>query len=375
MGNGKIVFWPPPFQAISLDGYHYLTLAAAWKSTIDLLGVNISGAPDIGAVEYQAGTVPADPGATLNFPGDFCIDALLYVDIFCIDAESWIIGKSPLDLANLRGWQFFHEASTRRLGLRLNDGQAVPVTVYSSAGAFNFNEFFHARVEVNRSGSAIFYVNGVAMGGGDISSVGSSLANDEVLRIGAYDASNKRFMGAIGFLRLDNDRVPGADDAAAEWARLKYGYPREASDCFAVWDFNGTLADLSSGYTLAWQGGGSPVYVAGYPVAPVSFIFTENFTSKFERGFVDPPDAERAEDHTLRRDIPYIKRRYRLPFTTITEEQAIALESAWAASGGLVDLYLDSGNRRTCRGLIINQPTHKGQFYGHFEGELVIEEL
>lgn len=339
----KISWTPPLVQAVSLDESHFLSLDES---------------------AFNMGT------------GDFGIDALLKVGSTPADTESWIVAKGTQALTSAAGWCFFYEKTLLRLGLRINDGGATPLVVYSNSGVFALDADFWAGVTVDRDGNATFYVNGVAVGGGAVSSISGSLDNAEEIKVGAYDATHNRHKGSIGFLRIDQGRVLPATWFSKEWDRVRYGYPIYLQDFLALWDFEGTLLDLSELYTFTWNGGGDEAYVDGYPytIAPLELLLSKGKISFGGDDWeLEAEDSERSLDGTLNSYSLYTKRRLTWPGESLNFSEVIALRAA-KISGNLIDVYKDSNHPRDWQGFIMEVPEFKEDFQNIYSGELVVEE-
>ena len=321
MGNGQLIYTPLLFQALTFDEAHYLSLDNS---------------------AFNMGT------------GDFSLDAYLKISSTPADTESWITAKGTSALTSAAGWHFFYEKTLLRLGLRINDGGATPLVVYSNNSAFSLDTDFWARVTVDRDGLATFFVNGVAMGTGAVSSKAGSLDNAENLKVGGYDASTKRHKGTISFLRIDKARILSADWCTQEWDRIRFGWPQRIGKATALWDFENSLIDLSAElFTLIYNGGGSPSYVDGPPFtsAPITISFTQNFSYGREENMVEGTDFARTLDGTGQSYALFTKMVHRLQFTGVLYSQWAAFMAA-KMSGEPVDLYLDTGEEIVCTGLI-----------------------
>lgn len=347
MANGKIIYTPIPTLALLLDGAHYLSLAEA---------------------AFNAGT------------GDLGVDALLTIDPAVADSESWIAAKGAASLANAAGWHWYYTKTTRRLGLRINDGGITPLVVETANDQIPaLGTAFGARLQIDRAGQARFYVNGLDVGGGAISTKGGSLDNTEPLKVGACDASTNRHQGSLDFLRLDLGRVLSATWVEEEWYRIKYGWPREAQDFLALWTFYGeSLVDRSAAaYELAWQGGGAPVYGPGWPgsAGSISYPFAVNFNFGDKPGYLDLDDRQRmldASDFTYPHPNP--KRTWLWDFKYILPEQQAALVGAWASKQP-VRLYRDAARPQTAVVRIITYPLQESVFSNVVHAQLDMEEV
>lgn len=342
MGNAKLSWTPRLTKAISLDGSHYLSID--------------------------------DP--TLNLgTGDFCLSALLQVAAGMADAEGWIAAKGALDLALASGWHWFVDKDNLRLGLRLNDGDASPATVYSNNNSISLDSWFLADVVVDRDGQATFFVNGAAAGGGSMAAAAGTLNNSEEFKIGAYDAANRRVHGAIDFVRLRTGLVPSSW-YAQEWDRVRYGYPRALGDWLEMWDFEETLnGGAAASRTLAWQGSGEPSYADGYPyaVAPLSLVFGKNFKYDYREGFIESHDSARALDGTLNVYGGPLKMRLDITVSNIGFPQKTAIEAAHL-SGNPMEFSKDGDFPIDFQGYLMVPPDFRGTHYGRWEGDLEMEE-
>lgn len=320
MANGKIIYTPIPTKALQFDGVHYLTLNSA------AFNVNTQ---------------------------DFAIDALLTTDPAAADSECWIAAKGAANLANLAGMHWYYTKTTRRLGLRINDGGATPLVVETANDQIPaLGATFWPRLQADRDGQARFYVNGVDVGGGSIAAKAGSLDNSEPLKVGAYDASANRHKGSLDFLRFDLGRILSAAWHVKEWDCIRYGLPREIRDFLARWNFEESLVDDSENlFTLAWQGGGSPTYVTGYPsvAGPLTYSFRRNF-SRMKEGpqpsWLDTDDNQRAINGEAFGYAGALKERWALNFPLINQEQLTAFKAA-EASRDQFAFYADAGEPRT----------------------------
>jgi hypothetical protein len=100
-----------------------------------------------------------------------------------------------------------------------------------------------------------------------------------------------------------------------------------------LFDFEQSLVGEAAALrTLAWQGGGEPVYVDGWPynAAPLSLLI-----SKGKLGWegddeeLDAADWDRALDGTANSYLHYAKRRLVWPLAGLTYGDAIALRAAY----------------------------------------------
>lgn len=346
MSNGKIIYPPIPTVRLLLDEAHYASLASA---------------------DFNAGT------------GNLGVDALITVDAAVADSESWISAKGASNLANLAGWHWYYKKTSRRLGLRLNDGGATPLVVETADNQIPaLGAPFWARVQTDRAGQARFYVNGVDVGGGSIAAKAGSLDNSEPFKVGAYNTTTNRHKGSLDFLRFDLGRILPPAWHIEEWYRIRYGWPREAQDFLAFWTFYGeSLVDRSAAaYTLAWQGGGDPGYAIGWPssAGPISYTFATNFNFGDKPAYLDLDDRQRmldASDFTYPHPNP--KRTFTWPFKLISPEQQAAFVAAWASKQP-VKLYRDADRPQTAIVKIITYPLQESVFTNVVNAELDMEE-
>ena len=304
MTNGKIIYTPIETKGVVLDGAHYLSLSET----------------------------------SFNFGADdWGVDALVRVDPAVADSECWLVAKGVLDLAGAAGWHFYYKPGTRRLGLRINDGGVAAVVVETANNAIpGLGTHFWSRSELDRTnGLARFYVDGVLAGSGDISAVTGSLDNAAPLLVGAYDASNHRHKGSLDFLRFDSGRILPATWHTKEWDIIRYGMPRLISDFLARWNFEESLVDDSESlFTLAWQGGGSPTYVTGYPLEQLTYIFRRNFSRLNdgpEPSWLDTDDNDRAISGAAFGYAGALKQCWKINFTLIDETQLTVFKAAEAS--------------------------------------------
>ena len=345
--TGKIVYTPISTRAIILDGTHYLSIADS---------------------DFNPDTQ------------NFSIHFLGAINPSMAEASGHIAEKAAANLAGARGWRFHYQTTTRQLAFVLNDGGVAELGVATPNNAIPaFGTKFYAVVEVDRSvGVARFYVDGSLVSTGDISAKTGSLDNSEPLVIGSYLGSQYFHKGTIDLLRFDVGRVLLADWHSEEWDRIRYGWPRDAQDFLAFWDFEDSLIDSSpEGYTLTWQGGGSPSYEDGYPTsaAPLTLSFTYG-QLKFgvEDLEIEGEDSERSLDGTLQTYHYFNKRRFTLPFEALSLAQRIGFRSAWMA-GGDVDVYLDTDRPRSFQGHIVAPPDLREEAVNLIHGEVEIEEI
>lgn len=351
MAYGKIIYSPLTTVALSLDGAHYLS---------------------------------RDEAAFNTGAGHFGVDALIGVDPTVADAECWIAAKGAASLANAAGWHFYYKPGTRRLGFRLNDGGVTPLVVETGDNQIPvLGSNFWARLRVDHTNNlALFYVNGLLVASRDISSVAGSLDNTELFRVGGYDAATHRHKGSLDFLRLDAGRVLPAAWHEEEWHRLRYGCPRRAEDYedfLAAWTFYGqTLLDTGGNYELAWQGGGDPAYITGWPgsAGEIEYLFDENFNFDAEPGYLALDDNQRMADGSAFRYIaPNQKKTFTLPFQYILPPQQAAFYAAWAAKQP-TKLYLDADRPKEPGSyLIMEYPLLKYLFSGRMDAKLVMEQV
>jgi hypothetical protein len=346
MANGKMIYTPPATLALTLDEAHYASLAD-------------DDAFDLGT-------------------GDFALDALVRVDATPADSESWIVAKGAEDLSSASGWHFFYEKANRRLGLRLNDGDASPTVVYSNNTVFEYGAWFWARVAVDRDGSATFFVNGAAAGSGSVTAAAGSLNNAEALKVGGATTTTKRHLGALGLLRLDKGRLLSVAWVADEWERLRWGCQRSAQDFLEVWLFGGDLAGASAeAYALTWNGTGDPEYETGWPSAdaPLSYTFEANFNFGHQVEWLDLRDRQRALDGSLvEYGPPGEKRRLALDFPLAGLKQALVLEAMYAG-GQATDLYLDENLPKEGSFRPTGPPTRSSRAVGYWDLSLELEEV
>ncbi len=349
MAYGKFIYTPAATLALDLDGAHCLSL----------------------------------DNAAFNFGSqDFALDGPVYIDPAVADGECWLAAKGTLTLANASGWHWYYKPASRRLGLRLNDGGATPLTVETPDNALPAlgNRPWPA-IKVDRGGDQVrFLVDGADVGGGSIAAIAGSLNNSELFRVGGYDAATHCHQGLLEFLRVDLGRLLPAVWYEQEWDRLRYGWPRpqmdEDIDFLAYWGFGEILADLSdSAFTLVWQGGGDPAYVTGWPGSegPIEYLFEENFQRDHETGFLDLDARQRAEDGSQSGYAGARKLFYRLPFKLIPRSQRIVLDAAWA-SPDLVAFYADADLPRTFWGRVQTPPNWKVQQMERADGEVYLEQ-
>lgn len=349
MANGKITYTPLTTVGLTLDGAHYLSLAAA----------------------------AFNPGS-----GALGVDFLGSIDPTVADAECWLTAKGAASLANLAGWHFYCKPGTRRLGLRLNDGGVAPLAVETDDNMLPaLGSPFWARVEADRTnGLALFYVNGALVASRDISAVTGSLNNSEPLKIGAYDASTNRFKGRVDLVRFDTGRLLSATWHTEEWSRVRYGCPRQAQDFLAYWTFYGeSLVDISANaYELTWQGGGSPAYEIGWPGCDgaIAYTFEVNCEIDFEPGRLDLDDNQRMADAAAYNyPHPNQKATFRLPFKHIDPPQQAAFVAAWEAKQP-VDFYLDADlPKEEGQFQIMKYPLLRHVFSRRMDAELELEQV
>lgn len=318
MANGKIIYTPILTKALSLDGDHYLNLGSS----------------------------------AFNFGiGNFGVDALFAINAAAGDDEGWIAAKSTWPLNNAAGWHWYYKPGSRRLGLRINDGGVTPVTVETADNAIPaLGSKFWARLEIDRTNKlARFYVNSFLAASGDISAVTGSLDNSEPLLVSYHESSVNL---SLDFLRFDLGRLLSAAWHVKEWDNIRYGMPRKVSDSLAMWNFQESLVDDSENlFTLAWQGGGSPTYVIGYPsvAAPLTYNFRRNF-SRMKEGpqpsWLDTDDNQRAINGAAFGYAGALKERWALNFPLINQEQLTAFKAA-EASRDQFAFYADAGEPRT----------------------------
>jgi hypothetical protein len=340
--NGKIIYTPPATRALSLDGLHFLSRDDA------ALNVGVQ---------------------------DFNFDFLIKIDPAITDPTVWLLSKTPASLDSAAGWLAYLDTVNRKLGLILNDGQATAVTVETGANALPAHgNWFYGGGSCDRSGQARLYIAGADAGGGVISSRPGSLDNSELFRVGAYSAASYRFEGLLGFVRLDVGRVLPAAWWAAEWDRLRYGCLRELADSLELWQFYDSLAG-DGGLDLEWQGGDTPSYADSWPtvIAPISYVFEENYRRGYESGHLNLADRQRAEDGSAFSHAGAVKRYFRLPFKNIPFTQQAAFTAAWQGQQGL-DFFLDADLRRTCQALIKEPQALEHQLQARAEGDLYLEE-
>lgn len=349
MANGKIIYTPIPTLALSFDEAHYLSLASA---------------------AFNPGT------------GHLGVDSLLYIDPAVADSECWVAAKGALDLSSLAGWHFYYKPATRRLGLRLNDGGVTALVVETADNAIPaLGNNFWARLEIDRTAAlARFYVNGTLAAARDISAVTGSLDNAEPLKVGGYDASTNRHKGRLDFLRFDLDRLLPAAWHEEEWHRLRYGCSRRADfeDFLAVWTWYGqSLMNLGGDYELAWQGGGDPVYVTGWPgsAGDIEYLFEENYNYDAEIGYLELDDNQRLADQSaFNYPAPNQKKTFTLPFQYILPPQQAAFEAAWAAKQPL-KLFLDADRpKEPGTYQLMKYPLQRYVFSSRMDAELDLEQ-
>jgi len=303
--NGKILYTPLQTRCLVLDGAHHLSLDQA---------------------AFNPGT------------GHFGLGVLGQIDADTPDVSICFMRKAPAgvgaDWANLAGWWFGAEKANRRLRLSLNDGNAgAKLNIYSDNDVFEFGSRFDAEVRADRAGQARFFVGGMDVGGGAISTRPGSLDNTNLLRLGGYTSAGEYLKGALDLVRLDHSRLLPDAWYLEEWERLRCGCARYALDFLACWLFGDTLIDATpNGFTLAWQGGGDPVFADGWPysAAPLTYNFEENFNRGFETGYLDLDDKQRAADSSDFTDAAANnKRYYKLSFTNLPVSQQAAFTAAW----------------------------------------------
>ena len=347
MAKGKIIYPPIPTVCLLFDEGHYASLAS----------------PD-----FNAGT------------GHFGVDALITIDPAVTDSESWIAGKGASNLANLAGWHWYYKKTSRRLGLRINDGGATPLVMETADNQIPaLGTTFWGRLQTDRAGQVRFYVNGVDAGGGSIAAKAGSLDNSEPFKVGANDVSTNRHKGSLDFLRFDLGRILPAAWHEEEWYRIKYGWPREAQDFLAFWIWYGeSLADRSAAaYTLAWQGGGSPGYTTGWPgsAGSISYPFAKNFVYGDKPGYLDLDDRQRMLDASdFSYPHPNPKKTFLWQFKNIAPEQQAAFIGAWASKQP-VRLYRDEDQPQTAVVKIITYPLQESIFRNLVNAELDMEEV
>ena len=350
MANGKIIYVPIPTKAVQFDGLHYLSL----DSTV------------------------------LNFAaGDFAVGALIYINPAVADSESWIAAKGAADLAGAAGWHWYYKKNTRRLGLRINDGDVAATVVETADNQIPaLGIWFWARVQADRDGQVRFYVNGVDVGGGSIAAAAGSLNNSEPLKVGGFDAATNRHQGAIDFLRFDSGRILSAAWHAKEWDNIRYGMPRKISDFLARWNFEESLVDDSDNLlTLTWQGGNAPAYDAGWPTqdAPLTYVFQRNF-SRYEDGpepsWLDTDDNERALSGAAFSYAGPLKDRWPLNFPLINEQELTAFKAAEAGRNPFA-FYVDGSENeeRTCMAKFAERLQPKLLMDDLYSLKMVLEEI
>jgi hypothetical protein len=244
-------------------------------------------------------------------------------------SECWIAAKGVFDLSGASGWHFYYLPASRRLGLRINDGQSAVTEIETANNQIPaYGTDFWARVEVDRTAGLVrFYVNDSLVGTGDISAVTGSVNNSEYLKVGGYGGSANYHEGDISFIRFDTGRVLSAAWHDKEWDNIRYGMPRDVLDFLARWNFESSLVDDSDNlYTLVWQGGGSPTYVTGYPSsgAPITYAFVRNFDVVNEGpqdDWLDTDDSQRTLDGSAYCYPGPLKKRWEIGFSLINLEQ------------------------------------------------------
>jgi len=342
--------WMPRYtQALSLGGAHYLSLTDA---------------------SLNMGTA------------DFALDFLGRLDADTPDSYAAIIGKGPAAFAsswaNQAGFAVALDPATRTVRLKINDGNAADgVTVSSNGGVFTLGVNFWGRVEADRSGQARFLVNGVGVGGGDISSRAGSLDNASLIKVGAYDASHDRFKGSIDLLRLDQGRLLGAAWCVQEWERLRWGWPRQLKGFTELWKFQGSLVgDAAPSRTLLWQGGGSPVFTGGWPYTggPLEVqVSYGRIKWEGENLDLDSVDFSRTLDGTANNYNCFDKRRLTWHLEGIPFSQAMAIRGA-RLSGELIEVFQDATQDWDMQALIPNPPDLREMVAGYYKGDVEFEE-
>jgi hypothetical protein len=340
--NGKIIYSPISTVALALDEAHSLT---------------------IGNAAFNAGR------------GPFGIDILLQIDSSSIKNQVLIASKYPGVWQNQAGWGVYYRLDNRSLGFIINDGSGAPVEVTTNTKALPvIGTPTWVSVRTNRI-SVAFYVNGVEVGSGDISSKTGSLDNNNPLTIGGQTDFMK---GRIDFIRFDQGRCLPAEWHADEWYRIVYGCPRVARDFTAFWTFYGqSLLDLGGTHELIWQGGGSQDFVMGWPAVngSISYVFEESFTFDIEPGRLDLDDNQRMSNGSaFNYPHPNQKKTFILPFQYILPTQQAAFEAAWAAKQP-IDLYLRGGRpKENGQFQIMKYPLVKYVFSNRMDAELDLEQ-
>lgn len=342
--------WMPRYtQALLLDGSHYASL--------DDAGLNVGVA-------------------------DFALDFMGGLDADTPDSYATIIGKGPAAFgsswANHAGFALALDPGTRALRLKLNDGNAADgVTVASNGGVFTLGVNFWGRVESDRSGQARFYVNGVDVGGGDISSRAGSLDNTYLVKVGAYDGSHDRFKGRLDLLRLDKGRLLGAPWCAQEWERLRWGWPRQLKGFLELWKFQGSLVgDAVSQRPLLWQGGGSSAFADGWPYTggPLEVQLSYGRIKwEGENLDLDAVDFNRTLDGTANSYNCFDKRRIVWHLEGIPFSQAMAIRGA-RLSGELIEVFADVTQDWDMQALMPTPPDLREMVAGFYKGDVEFEE-
>lgn len=351
--NGKIIYQPRYTQALLLDGAHYLSL--------DDAGFN--------------------PGT-----GHFAFDWLGQIDADTPDTQITLCRKGAAAVsaswAALGGWYFGADKTNLRLRLSLNDGNAGgQVTVYSSNNVFTLGSRFWAAVRADRAGQARFYVNGVDVGGGAVSTRAGSLDNTALLKIGGFDVATERLKGDLDFFRADFGRLLPAAWYAAEWDKLRFGMKRPETaaefDGLEYWGFQGGLLGLAAtARTLSYNGGGLPAYADGWPYnqGAIAAPFLVNCAWGAVRSRADTRDISYALNGSARTyEAAPKKGKWLLSFRNVPAAQRAALEGALDA-GEPVQFFKDADWPRDFWGLILTPPEYQGEITGDTY-ELEVQEI
>ncbi|MBI4643095.1 MAG: hypothetical protein HY743_05055 [Deltaproteobacteria bacterium] len=353
MANGKIIYPPPLARALSLDEAHYFSLA------------------DTPA--FNVGT------------GDFVFSCLFYLDssIGTPTNTKLLAGKGSRDLTSAPGWWVALVPQPGSVEVSFNDGSLTQVYVNSANASVLGDRWYLLEVVFNRDENCSIYLFDLAAGTGGliktgaISSRPNSWSNTNAFWVGNWGADAGRyFKGYLGILRLDMGRALPEGEITAEEERVRFGCIPEIADSTALWPFADSLVDLSAAaYTLTWQGGGSPAYVDGWPsaVAPLTYIFEENFECGYEWGYLDFDDNQRAADGSSFTDAGPLKKYFHLPFKQLPISQQAALTAAYQSRVPF-QFFLDADRRRTCMAKFAAPPPFIHQFLDRAEVSLDLEE-
>lgn len=372
MSNGRIVWVSDKFQAVVLDGSHWLSLAD--NNTLDV------GVYDL-AIEILFNW---DSG--IANPGD----------------NKLLISKSPGTLGGTEaGWEILMNPTAQSLIVRFNDSTATIITnTYS--GILPSDTWIHLRLEFDRDSTLHLYKDGVLIDDTfDLSSRPGSVSNSEPLMIGHQTGgSNDYFDGYIGLIRIDGGMgwVLDADGAGSfvgnrtvdygdswnlrNYYALQYAYPRTIQHYLAAWYFDNSLVDDSgAALTLTWNGGGSASYGTGWPYeCDYQFTYNPLNAGGVQSSWIPLSSALRSLDGSLKMYVlPGPNRQLRsLNFRTNNIEQIMALQGAYLISAP-IHLYETGEEPFQFRGYLPIPPIWREVFSTTtkkvYEISLEIEEL